>query len=104
MMEPSSIWDRLLADFPDLQEKNEIRYWLAEASLSKQDPLRAMGYVDRLKEDPVLYPKGLNSLGWYHFQRGEWKEANRYFMRLLEEFPALSIRAFPFPSWWGNVI
>jgi TolA-binding protein len=80
-------WERLLTDFPDHPEKNEILYWLAETSLLKQDYRRSVGYVDRLKGDPILYPKGLSSLGWYHFQRRSWKEANDYFLKVLEEFP-----------------
>ncbi|MGZ3591612.1 MAG: tetratricopeptide repeat protein, partial [Thermodesulfobacteriota bacterium] len=80
-------WERLLANFPHLSETNEILYWLAEASLSKQDYRKGVGYVDKLRGDPNLYPKGLNSLGWYHFQRREWQEANQYFLKILTEFP-----------------
>jgi tol-pal system protein YbgF len=80
-------WEKLLTDFPNLVERNEILYWLVEASLSKQDYRKGVGYVDRLQGDPTLYPKALNSLGWYHFQRREWKEANQYFLKILAEFP-----------------
>ena len=80
-------WDRFLSDFPNNSEKNGILYWAAEASLRSQDYRKALGYVDRLKGDSTLYPKGLHSLGWYHFQRGEWVEANQYFLKLLEEYP-----------------
>jgi tetratricopeptide (TPR) repeat protein len=80
-------WERLLTDYPSLKGKDEILYWLAETSLRKQDFRKGVEYVDRLKGDPVFYPKGLSSLGWYHFQRREWKEANHYFLKILEEFP-----------------
>jgi TolA-binding protein len=80
-------WERLLTDFPDHLEKNEVLYWLAETSLLKQDYQRAVGYVDRLKGNPILYPKGLSSLGWYHFQKRSWKEANDYFLKVVEGFP-----------------
>jgi TolA-binding protein len=80
-------WERLLADYPNHKGKNEILYWLAEASLRKQDFRKCAAYVDRLKGDSVFYPKGLSSLGWYHFQKREWKEANHYFLKILNEFP-----------------
>ena len=80
-------WEKLLTDFPDDPQKNEILYWLAEVNLSQQDYPRAVGYVDRLKGDPMLYPKGLTSLGWHHFQRRNWREANDYFLKVVEEFP-----------------
>ena len=80
-------WERLLTDFPDHADKSAILYWAAEASLSKQDYRKAVGYVERLRSDSAFYPKGFNSLGWYHFQRQEWKEAKDYFLRLLEAYP-----------------
>jgi TolA-binding protein len=80
-------WERLLAAFPNLAEKNEVFYWMAEASILKQDYKKGVGYVDKLRGDPTLYPKALNGLGWYHFQRREWKEANQYFLKFLKEFP-----------------
>jgi tol-pal system protein YbgF len=81
-------WEKLLTDFPGWPEKNEIFYWLAEASLSKQDYRKGARFVDQLQGDATLYPKGLNSLGWHHFQRREWKEANQYFLKILSEFPS----------------
>jgi len=50
-------WEKLLADFPNLQEKNELLYWLAEASLLKQDYRKGVGFVDKLQGDATLYPK-----------------------------------------------
>jgi TolA-binding protein len=85
--EATRYWEKLLTSFPGLPQKNEILYWLAEASLLKQDFQGGAEYVDRLKGDSTLYPKGLNSLGWYYFQRRRWKEANDYFVRVLTEFP-----------------
>ena len=86
-------WDRFLSDFPDDPDKDGILYWAAEASLQRQDCRKAVEYLERLPGDSTLYPKGLNSLGWYHFQRGEWTEANHYFLKLLEKYP--QYRAVP---------
>lgn len=80
-------WERLLREFPDHPEKNDILYWLAESHLLKKDYRNSVHYVDQLKGDPAFYPKGLTSLGWYHFERGEWKEANQYFLKVAAEFP-----------------
>jgi TolA-binding protein len=80
-------WERLLQEAPDVPEKKEVLYWLGEAALLKQDYRKGADILGQLKGDSALYPQGLNSLGWYHFQRGEWKEANEYFLRLHEEYP-----------------
>jgi TolA-binding protein len=81
-------WERVLKEFPtSLGDKNEILYWLAEASLLKRDYRKGVETIEQLKGDPKFYPRGLNSLGWYHFQEGEWVKANEYFLRLLEGFP-----------------
>jgi TolA-binding protein len=80
-------WEKLLTEFPDFPDQHEILYWVTEAFLLRQDYRKAAGSVERLKGDSTLYPRGLNSLGWHHFQRGEWKEANHYFLKLLEEYP-----------------
>ncbi len=65
-------------------EKNEVLYWLVETSILKQDYRSAVGYVDRLKGDPILYPKGLSSLGWFHFQK-------LFFYKWLAKFPLYNI-------------
>ncbi|MBM4347144.1 MAG: tetratricopeptide repeat protein, partial [Deltaproteobacteria bacterium] len=80
-------WERLLKEFPDYSEKNEILYWLAESHLLKEDYRNGVRYVNQLKGDSILYPRGLTNLGWYHFQRKEWKEANHYFLKIAAEFP-----------------
>jgi TolA-binding protein len=80
-------WDRLITEFPSVPERSEILYWMAESALTTKDYRRGVECIEKLKGDPELYPKGLNSLGWYHYQRGEWKQANQYFVKLVGEFP-----------------
>jgi len=89
-------WERVITEFPNSPERNEILYWLAEIFLIKQDYRRAAERVDKLKEDPSLYPKGLNSLAWYQFQRKEWKEANQNFLKILADFLNIG-PCLPFP-------
>jgi len=85
--EAAQYWEKLLSEFSDYPERNEVLYWMAEISLSNQDYRKGVEYVNQLTGDPVYAPKGLSSLGWYHFQRREWKEANQYFLKVQAEFP-----------------
>ena len=82
-----NIWEELLSHYPDRPDRGEILYWMTEAALAKQDFHKALGYVEKLKGDEEHFLKGLNSLAWYHYQKGQWKEANLYFLRILKEFP-----------------
>jgi len=98
-------WSRLLGDFPNVEEERMTSYyWLTEGfSFEKAGPPESEGIPRPFERGSRVIPEGAERAGWFHFQKGNWKEASHHFLALLQEAsgvkPGLPL---PLRSWWGQ--
>ena len=91
-------WERFLSDFPDPPEKNEILYWMAEASLLKQDYRKGVGYVDRLKGGPCFIPQRVKQSGLVPFSKARVEGGQSVFSEVVRRISSISIHSFHLPD------
>jgi TolA-binding protein len=85
--EAISCWKRILSRHPHFSRRDEVIYWVGKANLLLRNYDEATSYFEELGHNDFYYAKALNSLGWYYFQLGKWRNAAFYFNQLVATYP-----------------
>jgi tol-pal system protein YbgF len=80
-------WKGILSRDPHFSRRDEVIYWIGKTNLLLRNYDEATSFFGELKHNDFYYAKALNSLGWYYFQLGRWRNAASYFNQLIETYP-----------------